>query len=439
MIYKIGYMKNINEIFFELIQVALGKRVCLSHSPTEDEWKMLYDMAKKQSLVGVCFAGMQRLQDQYQTPPEMLYWTWLGMAAKIQQKNEVTNKQCAEFQKMLDADGYKSCVLKGQAVASLYGSLAGLRQSGDIDTWMVAEPQEVIEWARATGSMYYYDYHHADLSLFQEPLTGSGQGTEIELHYRPSLSRNLVRNARLQRWFKEEGAKHIVYHENLGFAVPDYIFNVVLTMNHNFWHLLYEGVGMRQMMDLYFGLRSALQEDKKACGEKAVLTKTEKKSVETADSLLEPLANDCLAEIVSKLPSSTNQSSAPLSGDAVSTAKNIKNLQDESLKLLKHLKLLRFASASMWIMKEVFGLDDEYLLGEPDADAGSFLLDEIMQAGNFGKHDDRLGKDRYSSRMRLFGSWVKHNLRLIRQYPKDVLWTPIGILYITLWRRIKSL
>lgn len=217
--------------------------------------------------------------------------------------------------------------------------------------------------------MYYFDYHHADLNIFPD--------TEIELHYRPSLSRNLVRNTRLQKWFKEEGEKHILFNENLGFATPDYIFNVVLTMNHNFWHLLYEGVGMRQLLDLYFILRSKNANDD---------------------------AND--------------------------------NLLCETLKLLKHLKLLRFASASMWIMKEVFGLEGEYLLCEPDEDAGRFLLDEIMQAGNFGKHDERLKEGRYkTSRVGLMWAWMKHNLRLIKYYPADVLWTPIGILRISLWRR----
>ena len=52
---------NIDNIFFELIQVAIGNRICLSHSPTAEEWKALYEIAKKQSLVGVCFAGVQRL------------------------------------------------------------------------------------------------------------------------------------------------------------------------------------------------------------------------------------------------------------------------------------------------------------------------------------------------------------------------------------------
>ena len=61
-----------NELFFDLIRVAIGTQEGLSHTPSQKEWKALYDMAQKQSLVGVCFAALQRLL------------AWMGMAAKIQ-------------------------------------------------------------------------------------------------------------------------------------------------------------------------------------------------------------------------------------------------------------------------------------------------------------------------------------------------------------------
>ena len=82
----------INELFFDLIRVAVGTQDCLSHTPTADEWGKLFDMTKKQSLVGVCFAGVQKLVAQQQEPPEMLYLTWMGMAVKVQQRNEVVNR-----------------------------------------------------------------------------------------------------------------------------------------------------------------------------------------------------------------------------------------------------------------------------------------------------------------------------------------------------------
>ena len=119
---------QIERLFFTLIKVAIGKEGVLCKTPTSKEWQQLYDMAKKQSLVGVCFAGVQKQVNQHQELPEMLYLTWMGMAAKIQQRNEVVNQQCEEVQKMLAEKGFRSCIFKGQAVASLYhSSLSALR------------------------------------------------------------------------------------------------------------------------------------------------------------------------------------------------------------------------------------------------------------------------------------------------------------------------
>ena len=150
-----------NSLFYQLIRVAIGTQDSLSRLPSQKEWKALYDMAKKQSLVGVCFAALQRLGADADDPStcsgqedtfarigmsEMQYLTWMGITAQIQRKNETVNQQCAELQAKLSADGLCSCILKGQGIASLYkcgGSnglssssgydLIGLRQSGDID------------------------------------------------------------------------------------------------------------------------------------------------------------------------------------------------------------------------------------------------------------------------------------------------------------------
>ena len=121
-------MDKLQDLFFELIRISIGASDCMSKTPTNEEWPMLYEMAKKQSIVGVCFAGVYRLRLQKQGPESPLYFTWMGMAAKIQQRNEVVNQQCEEVQKMLAEKGFRSCIFKGQAVASLYhSSLSALR------------------------------------------------------------------------------------------------------------------------------------------------------------------------------------------------------------------------------------------------------------------------------------------------------------------------
>lgn len=365
-------------LFFELLQLALGTRQCLSFAPSEKEWIDAFNVSKKQALVGICFKGVQQAYrlngDTVNNLPVQLKMQWLALTANIQKQNEVMNQRCTELCDRIKADGYESCVLKGQAVAKLYDkeqeALGLLRQSGDIDMWMLSDADKAIRWAKNTGTMYYFDYHHADLGLFPD--------AEIELHYRPSISRNLWRNSRLQKWFKNEGKKHIIYDTQLGFCVPDNVFSLILTLNHNLWHLLYEGVGLRQMMDLYF--------------------------------------------VVKAMHSSV-----------------------EATSLIHYFGLERFAAASAWVLwhlfdnelRQSFFLSPESPLPYPDKNAGRFLLREIMQAGNFGHNDDRLAGFVKGNRIVLMYRWLRHTMRLVRYYPQEVMWTPFGILRISLWRRWK--
>ena len=59
------------ESFFELIQVALGTRDGLSRVPSAREWEAMYDEAWKQSVAGICFAGIKRLPEAQQPLEEM--------------------------------------------------------------------------------------------------------------------------------------------------------------------------------------------------------------------------------------------------------------------------------------------------------------------------------------------------------------------------------
>ena len=351
-------------LFFELLQVAIGRRDSLSRVPSAQEWSALYGLAVKQALAGVCFCGLKRLDDgQLANLPAGLKMQWVGLVVQVQRQNDVVRLSCAELSRRLSEEGYANCLLKGQAFASLYPSyLRDCRQPGDIDMWILTSPKEAIAWARETGKMSLFDYHHADLNLYSD--------VEVELHYRPSISRNLVRNARLQNWFEGSGREHIDYSEELGCYVPDETFNIVLCLNHIFCHLMFEGVGLRQLMDLYFILQSG-----------------------------------------------------PVSAEVVP--------------LLRHLGLLRFAAAVMWVEREVFGLEDKYMLCEPDEKSGRFFLDEILRAGNFGHYDDRIKGIRNGNRLQLMFRWIKHSLRLFWHYPLDVLWTPFGIVWFSLWRRLR--
>lgn len=362
-----------NQLFFELIQVALGERVSLSHSPSSDEWGELYAMAKKQSLVGVCFAGVQRTLSNSplkgEDPsiigmPEMLYLTWMGMAAKIQQRNEVVNRQCVELQAKLYADGFRSCVLKGQGVATHHGEqLRNLRQSGDIDVWIEGGVKATVKLADSLGHKADVTEQHVDLVMFQH--------TEVEAHFIPTMLRDPFANRRLQRWIEEQAPTQFEHENEAGLCVPTTEFNLVYLLIHIYRHLFGEGVGLRQVMDYYFVLRTVQEVQK----------------------------------------------------------------QEEVREVLKSLGLMDFAGGLMYVMHEVFGLQREEMLCGPNERHGRFLLNEIMLSGNMGHYDERTKNADRSTRWKRFWLMNKHNLRLISYYPGETLWAPFARIKVWAWRK----
>lgn len=344
-------MTDINNLFFELIRVAIGNRLCLSHTPSAAEWTLLYDMAKKQSLVGICFAGVQRLQKQ--RPPEMLFLQWMGMAAKIQQRNETLSKQCAELQGKFSDCGVRSAVLKGQGVASIYSEpLTTLRQSGDIDLWVDAPKEKVVELARKTRSEDKASYLHVGAHFFKD--------TEVELHYRPTYMRCLWHNKRMQEWCEshKEFKNLEIGAESLEIVVPSDEFNVVYLLSHIYRHLFGMGIGLRQLMDYYFVLVNI------------------------------------------------NYHQIDINCSMNST--------------LQHLGLDKFAGAVMYVLKEVFGLEREYMICEPDEWRGKALLECVMESGNFGK-----GQKPMPTWLRKMKQWSK----LVVMYPSETLSDPIFRVY----------
>lgn len=327
---------------------------------------MLYDMSKKQSLVGICFAGVQKALSSSplkgEDPsvigmPEMLYLTWMGMAAKIQQRNEVVNQRCLELQRMLSKDGISNCVLKGQGIAKIYSSnLCGLRQSGDIDVWCDGGRERIYKYSvDKLDEISGVNYHHIHFPVFED--------TEVEMHIYPSFLSSPLRNKRLQEFCKLYAPKDCV---TLEISTPPLAFNLVFIMLHCYRHLSGHGVGLRQVMDYYFVLKSRNN------------------------------AND----------------------------DDNDNWKSETMKWVKRLGMGRFAPAMMWVMKEVFGMDDECLLCEPNEKDGRFLLSEIMQTGNMGHADERVDKSKLNSALGRYIYNFKRDLHVMRICPHEALWEP---------------
>ena len=91
-------------------------------------------------------------------------------------------------------------------------------------------------------------YHRFHYDYFKD--------TEVELHHRPTLMRNLLNDRKLAEWYNSFGADSFVYLEDKGFAVPSLAFNRIFILTHIYRHFLFEGIGLRQVIDYYFVLKN---------------------------------------------------------------------------------------------------------------------------------------------------------------------------------------
>lgn len=85
-------------------------------------------------------------------------------------------------------------------------------------------------------------------------------------------------------------------------------------------------------------------------------------------------------------------------------------------------------------MHEVFGLEREYMLCEPNEKEGRFILKEVMVDGNFGHHDERIRKIG-QGKWALIMAELQHSMYVVTRYPSEALWISIGIVWQFIWKR----
>ena len=411
----------IEQLFFELLQVAIGTRKTLSAMPTSREWALLYEIAKKQSLVAIAFTGVSKLPlvGDFGFAIGMdkaTYLKWLGLTAKIAQRNIEVTAACVQLCKAYMHDGMKCCVLKGQSNLQYYPKeLKEFRTAGDIDLWALPQTGFELPVGDIDGKGAHYErfegtcgtieyvlsqwrlkgaepaevrYHHIDSPMVD--------GISVETHFRPMYMSSPLRNRKLQRWFDVHADQELKCSSVAGhFPTPSVSFDTVYQLTHIYRHLFSEGIGLRQLLDYYFVLRALHIEQ-------GDFTDRSKSMAQWAEGM-------CVS-----VPSS-----------------------NEIMHTLGRFGMKRFAGAVMWVLKEVFAMPSAYMICEPNEKAGRFLLEEIMQSGNFGKSDERNSQMRDASKLKRFFLLTQRNWRFFKQYPSEVFWDPFRRAYNVVWRRLE--
>ena len=241
--------------------------------------------------------------------------------------NKLLNTASVYIHRLFQEAGIGNCILKGQGNALMYEDPL-LRSPGDIDLWI--DPHKVVikDGKLSVGEkqlqVWKPEYHHMEAEEVMD--------VPLEIHYRPSFMHNLIHNKRLQQWFSKMSKEQFVHEVKLGeegcVTIPTAHFNLIYQLCHIKHHFLKEGIGLRQLVDYLFVLKSAY-------GKVSVI---------------------------------------------------------EVEKTLKQVGLYEMARAVMYIEHELLGLDEKYLVVSQNEKIGKFLMQEIMISGNFGQFDPRASK-----------------------------------------------
>lgn len=196
-------------------------------------------------------------------------------------------------------------------------------------------------------------------------------GVHIEIHFTPSWMNCYFTNNTLQKYFTLYRKQLFEERDSDTITTPTTNFNRVYILVHIYRHLFHEGIGLRQLMDYFYVLRKGFTSEERT----------------------------------------------------------------ETMCTLTALKMARFTAAIMWVMQEVFGMEDCYLLTAPNEKDGRFLLNEIMLAGNLGKYDKRIIRKNTESNISYGIRKLFRNARFIYSYPSEVLWSPIFKIWHYFWRK----
>lgn len=250
------------DALFALLRGGLG---VAEPQPSEvalspEDWERLYSVAAEQSVLGIAYAGVERLPKEAHPPMELAF-QWASEAETVRGHNRMLNAEAARLTKFFAAAGRKTAILKGPANAMLYPDPLS-RQCGDIDIWVEGGRESVLALLKEKnlvadgGSLtkLYTAPHHVDLAPGPD-------GIHVEVHFDPSSGNlNPFSNRHMMRYLAAEIAKAGEAPE--GFCVPSMRFALVMQMSHIQRHFLEEGIGLRQVVDYYVLLRNSTEADR---------------------------------------------------------------------------------------------------------------------------------------------------------------------------------
>ena len=432
------------KIFFDFLRFSIGSAKEIPGSLKEADWKELYAIAKKQCLVGVLFDGIKKLPAEHVGMKKELLLQWMAESQMLEKANVRLNDAAIQVSEWFRKKGFRTCILKGQGNALMYPNPYS-RTPGDIDIWVEGGDKRVISFVRSISPHEKACYHHIEFPSYK--------GVEVEVHYRPSFLLCFWHNRKLQKYYervKEDQFSHrVMLGEQGEIAIPTMEFNLIFQLTHIYAHLMNEGIGLRQLLDYYYVLCDFYKVYQKSSKiTPSLFTLKEGSTSHHAPLTLRGEGGNrptrCSEPLRSKdggpskvSPNCAGWDRLSIEGDnsagsTTAVTSSASTALDVVQKELKELGLWKFAGGIMYIMQEVFGMPASRLIVPPNEKYGKFVLNEVLEAGNFGRHDarNRFGRSQLGHNLQR----VYRDIRLVKFFSAEALCEPLFRTWHFFWR-----
>lgn len=230
-----------SNLFLKLLRSALWGDESV-RSIAAKQFMQIMTLANEQTVVGLVFDVLKNVQIDGMNDKMPIYEA-IGKTERIKQQNIVLNKELVWFVNKCQDAGIECLVVKGQILAALY-TKPELRQSGDIDYLLPADLDYNLNLNRV--------FPNAGIpgKLPEKEFAFSHNGVTYELHCR-LMDFGCKKHQQLWTEFEKSEWEKKYYSKISGIEVRTLspTANAAYLFVHLYFHLIREGVSLRQFCD----------------------------------------------------------------------------------------------------------------------------------------------------------------------------------------------
>lgn len=207
-----------------------------------EEWGMLYAEARRQTVTGWIYRGICLLPEEWM-PPQNLMFRWVADIDRIEQRSRMMNRTLLQLTTLLEENGFRAVVQKGQGVAAFYSEPLW-RECGDIDLFFPnADDRRGAEaWLRERGIVPEQKPDGSTLYRWMQ--------VEVEHHSDLFDLQSPKARKYLKELVAEKGFTTMQVGNEGRIMVPAPELNLLLLNTHILKHAMGKGIGLRQLCDM---------------------------------------------------------------------------------------------------------------------------------------------------------------------------------------------